>query len=206
MSQALNNFASLKLVTGYINTENVPAPGLPSASPSGSIFQPYGGFVNTTFHLTTAEALALSNTAIGTCLEGDYAYVQVNPAAAGAVIRGSILYWFNQGAGIVTPDVAATTVSQIAGIALCTVTNGNYCVMQVSGIATVKFKAATTKVAPAIGDLVLADVTPSNVADIQLDATALTSPLMKAVLGVAVTSAPAGGALSPVWLRFRGLY
>jgi hypothetical protein len=205
MSQSLNNFASIKLVTGYINTENVASPGLPAASPSGSIWQPYGGFVGVSFHLTTAEALALSNTTIGTCYEGEYMYVATDSTAAGTIARGTVVFWADRSASKVTPDVGATTVSQMAGIALCTVTNGNYCIIQISGRASVKFRAAVTKVAPAVGDLVLMDATPTNTADVILDATAITSPLAKLVLGVAVGAAPASATISQVVLRFVGL-
>ncbi len=202
MSQILNNLSAWKLVTGFLNKENVAVPGSPTASPSGSIVQPYQGMVGTKVYLTAAEALALSDTTVGTLYEGMYQFVQVDAGAVASVVVGSVLVWSNPDTYVVTPDVAAGTAGLIAGVALGAITKGNYGVIQVAGKASVLFKNPLTKVAIS-GDLVVVD-SASATGDVLADATTLTSPTAKLILGVAL-EAPANGAVKKVLLRIGGM-
>lgn len=184
-------------LTGLLNDINDPAPGVPLASPSGSIVQSYGGQVGGKLWLGSVAALALSDTAVGTLFGGVYQYVKFKAASTTAPARGGLVVWDDRENFVVTPDVTATTVSGVAGVALNSVTKGQYGFIQIAGKASVLFKASTTKTTPAIGDLVIIDLTPSNVGDVLADATALVSPTAKLIIGVAI-AAPVGGAISTI--------
>lgn len=205
MAQMVNNFSSWKLVTGFLNKENVPVLGSPTASPSGSIIQGYPGMLGTKAYFDTAEALRLSDTTVGTLYEGVYQCVKVVATASGTVARGTVLFWSDIVNAVVTPDVAdATVTGLIAGIAIGTITKGYYGIMQVDGEASIKFAASITKATPASGDLVVVDQAPTAAADVLADATGLTSVTAKGILGVAL-EAPVGGAVKKVLLRFGGV-
>lgn len=100
---------------------------------------------------------------------GVYQYVK----AVTALVRGDIVAWdvvANNGLPDyeVTHTIGATLEGNLAGIALCTVASGNYCWIQVGGLAGVKFRASvTSKVA---GNLVL-QLTTTATADAIADAT-----------------------------------
>lgn len=179
---------SPRVTTGYLNTVNDPAPGVPLTSPSGSIVQSYDGQVGGKLTLDTKAALALSLTTIGTLYAGVYMYVKFKSDSTATVARGNIVFWSDMANYEVTPDVTATTASLVAGIGICVVTKGQYGFIQVAGKASVLF-GTVTKGAPAIGDLVSVIATPLAKGDVILDATALTSPLAKLVIGVSIEAA-----------------
>lgn len=201
-SNAVSN-QSPRVNTGLLNTVNDPNPGAVLASPSGSIVQSYYGQVGGRLFLGAASALAMSDVAgTGTLFEGIYQYVQFKAASAVAPARGGLVVWSDRDNFIVTPDVTAATLNAIAGVALNAVTKGNWGFIQIAGKAAVKFIAVTTKVTPAIGDLVMVDAAPTNAADVLADATALTSLNAKNIIGIAI-AAPVGGAISTISLRFN---
>lgn len=178
-----------------------PAPGaiVGNANVSGSLIESYGGFVGGRMFLSAAEAAYYSDPLLA-LFGGVYQYVQIRTAAAADAVQGQMLFWFDIVNGIVTPDVTAANVSLKAGVALGNTKRGNYWFMQVDGVAQLKFRAALTKAAPAIGDLVVMDSTPGIFGDVQLDATALTSPLVKLAVGRAWATAPANATITPVML------
>jgi len=198
-SNAVSN-QSPRVTANYLNDVNDPAPGVPLASPSGSIVQSYAGQLGGKLYLGSVAASALSDPAIGTLYGGIYQYVQFKAASTTAPARGGLVVWNDRENFVVTPDVTATTVSQVAGVAINAVTKGQYGFIQIAGKASILFKGTTTKTTPAIGDLVIIDATPSNTGDVLADATTLTSPTAKLALGVAI-AAPVGGAVSTVSLN-----
>lgn len=176
-----------------------------SGSSTGTGAQPYPGQLGGTLAMNEGEANLRSSAAI-VLHKGIYMYVQTKAASAAAPAIGGLAFYAtaaDQNNYVVTPDVTATTISLIAGVYIGAPTKGNYCLIQVAGRASIKFRAAVTKVAPAIGDYVVVDPTPTFAGDVPLDATSLTGPIAKTYLGVAV-EAPASGAVSTVLLRFGG--
>lgn len=201
MPNTLNGF-SPRVVPRNLNAVDDGSPGVPlsSSQMAGGIVQPYIGQLGllVAFDGNTAAKMSLTNTLFG----GLYMYVQFKAASTASNARGQLVFWNDFENYIVTPDVTATTASLVAGVTLNAVTKGNYGFIQVAGKASIKFKASTTKATPAIGDLVIVDVTPSNTADVLADATALTSPTAKLMIGMAIT-APVGGAISLVEMVSR---
>lgn len=202
MSNILGANQSPRIPAGFLNQANDPAPGVPLTSPSGSIVQPYNGQIGAILSLSSADALKLSDTVnIGTLFEGQYQYVKILSSATTAPARGGLVYWNDYDNKIVTTDAAATNQGLLAGVLINAPTKGNWCWIQVAGKATVLFKNPLTKVA-ASGDLVVQDSTPANTGDVLADATALTSPVVKTTVGVAL-EAPTNGGLKLVnlWLQ-----
>lgn len=186
-----------KVPLRLLNDVNDPAPGQVLASPSGSIVQPYYGQIGKRLVLTEAMASTLSDTAIGTLHEGIYQYVQVLTGATAAPVLGQLAYWnsaSNQENGIVTTDQTATNCSNMAGVFLSAPSKGNYCWIQIAGLATMLFKSSITKVTPADGDLVLIDGSTSPRVDILADATNITSPTLKLLVGTCVGAASSNAA------------
>lgn len=185
-----------------LNDVNDPSPGsiVATSNVSGSIIQPFSGQVGKRLVCSTSIASKLSDTAIGTLLEGIYQYVQVASTSA-AVARGTLVYWQNYESCIVTATPSAADVvlggsnaGLVAGVALNTVTVGNYCYIQIAGKANIKFKTTITKGSTvAAGDLVLADGTTSARADVIPDASSLTPVLGKLILGVAIATPTSNG-------------
>lgn len=150
------------------------------------------------------------NPAVGTVYGGCFQYVQIAAAATAANCAiGRLVFWTDYENFIVTPDVTAPLTSAIAGVilngTLAPALPGNWSFIQTLGKVNVKFKATTTKTTPAIGDLVVVDATPANLADVLADATGITSINLKLWLGCAVLQAPVGGGLTPVELQPRSL-
>lgn len=193
---------SYKLITGFLNTTNDAQPGA-QASPSGTIIQPYTGMEGGVLFLDATAAASLSATGQNTLFEGQYQYVQFLATATAAPAVGKPVFWSDRVNYIVTTDVTAATVSKVAGVVIFANTKGNWGFIQISGRATCLFKGTTTKTTPADGDLVVIDQTPALDFDVLADATTITSPILKTVVGVAY-GAPVGGASSLVDLRFLG--
>lgn len=201
----------------YLNTAAYagdPSPGnvLSTSQVSGSIVQPYGGFVGRISPMGRAAANYLADPAAYPLYPGDYQYVQFDPLAVQTpAIQGQVVYWKNNTTNlgssgfIVSPDVTGANLKNlgcIAGIALCNVVAGNYWFIQTAGIAQVKFGATQGAVTPAVGDLVFADYsTPSNLSYDPVQSTGnLALSNLKAVLGIAWATAPAASTISPVLL------
>lgn len=200
MSNILGSNQAVRVTTGFMNTVNDPVPGQLRASPSGSIIQPYTGLVGAIITLDEAQANALSDTTVGTLHAGMYQYVRFLDAPTA---RGQLVFWSAMGTFTVTGIAAAANLGKVAGVVITAATlpaAGNYGFIQIAGRASVLFSAAITKVGVADGDLVVVDQTPANTCDVLADATGLTSPLEKSIVGVA-NALPVAGAVSEVVLR-----
>ena len=185
---------------GDLNSVNDPSPGMSLVSPSGSIVQPFYGQIGKRLVVNTPQALALSNTTVGTLFGGIYQYIQILLTATAAPVRGALCYWSDYENGIVTTDPVATNAARLAGwfiSATANMTKGNYCFIQIAGKTSMLFKSTITKATPAIGDLVIADGATSPTVDILADATSITSPTLKLVAGVAITT-PVNNSISLV--------
>lgn len=199
-----------RIASGYFNHTGDPSPGQPLASPSGSIVIPYDGQPGKMYAVSqyppgvgpSVEATRVGDSAIGTLYGGVYPYYQHFLTSVAANIRGGILFWQDIVNGIVTPDVTLSTQGLIAGVGLAVTVKGYWNFIQVAGLASVLFKSSITKATPAIGDLVVVDQgggTPTARGDVLADATGITSPIAKSVIGVA-WDVPVGGAVSRVLL------
>lgn len=202
MSAIFGANQSPRVTTNYLNDVNDPAPGVPLTSPSGSIVQTYAGQVGGKLTLGEREANSLSDPAIGTLHQGVYQYVQYDSAATAAAARGALVFWTNRANKTVSSDVTAVKTGKLAGVLINVIGKGNYGFIQIAGLASCLWKSAITKSVPADGDLAIVDQTPAADCDTLADATTLTSPTGKAIVGVA-EGAATGGAISTVALTFN---
>lgn len=172
--------------------------------------------------LTRAEALKLSDTTVGTLLEGTYQLVFMNASASlGASLKhGQILFWKLGGTYYhEVTNVEPTGVSMIAGIYIGPVgtdsrapsTTNPFFVMQAfrDGVANILFRTTLSNSGPAIGDSVFTAGAGAGTDNAQADdiGGAGTPPTLANIanyigrfLGVAET-APVGAAVSKVQLR-----
>lgn len=140
----------LRVTTGKLNTVNDTVAGGVASIGSRPKF---GGQLGKAMWLDTAQALAMSDTTIGTLYGGGYRYVRL-AAASAAIVRGQLLFWDNAAAiNLFQATATATTTtditfSSLAGWALNVITPGNYGFIQFAGIATMAYvdniTAATT--------------------------------------------------------------
>ena len=136
----------------------------------------------------------ISDTTVGTLYPGAYQYVHLVSTSTAAAAVGGIAYWVDPTSTTKPYDVTAdATDGNQAGIFLNVITKGNYGFIQVKGLANVLYAASITKATPAKKDLVVCS-TGAGTADVLADATSLTSPLLKRVLGVAEQTPVAGSA------------
>jgi hypothetical protein len=184
----------VRVTTGLLNTVNDAVAGGSVASGTGA--NPYAGQLGAIAYFGPSDIRFDSS--IGTLYEGWYQYVQFL-VSGGAPARGLMAFWSDLTNFVVT----MTAVNgQHAGVVLNSVTAGQYGWIQISGLASVKFANSITKATPAVKDLVLT-TDGANTCDILADATAITSPTFKRVVGVAASTAPVGGAISLVELFQR---
>lgn len=182
-----------RITTTYLNQLNRhgdPAPGVPvsTAQASGSIVQPYDGFIGGKLTITNPWAPQFADPAVGPLYGGVYQYVKFNPAATTPLARGQIVYWSDEMNYIVTLSATGTSgPNKIAGVALNATSPGNWDFIQIAGIASVSFSAAGT-----IGQLVSAGTGNQAAPGTAVDAN---------FLGTAVLTAPAAGQVSPVELN-----
>ena len=162
---------SPRITTGFLNTVNDPAPGVPvsTAQISGSIVQPYGGQLGGKLYLSADDAKKLSSSDVGTLYGGVYMYVRLSASAVAAnAIRGRIVVWdltaaedqyqvttdltqnesYPLYAGVALNPPATTTAGQ-TGQPQNTLTPGNYGFIQIAGKSTMQVVSsgvvATTK-------------------------------------------------------------
>lgn len=155
----------------------------------------YGGLAGIEIEFT--EPQVFSGTP-GTLYEGVYKYVQLSSQSANSA-RGRVAFWADAAEFLVTMTAQD---GNHAGIFLNTVTAGNWCWIQVGGLASVLFASvALTKATPAIKDVVVVTSGASN-ADVEADATPYTNLIFKRILGIA-EEAPVAGAISLVELLDR---
>lgn len=198
-----NELQHPKLVSGFLNAENNPAPGVPLSSPSGSIVQPYTGMVGGNLYVGASDALKLSLTSIGTLYAGVYKMVQFKEA----VIRGQVVFWdiaVDYNLYQVTKIESAVPPANLkAGVCLCTVSAGNFGFIQISGKASVKFRDVLSSpgatgspvyVAAVGDDLGTADVLSDDISNPTFKDVA---EMQAHFIGIAET-APVAGAISAV--------
>lgn len=192
----------MKLVSGYLNSENNPAAGVPvsSAQMSGNIVQPYGGMVGGILWLGTVDAPDLSNKSIGMLYCGRYQMVQFRTA----VVRGTLVFWDTTAADrlfMVTQDETSNGgVPLIAGVVLNVVSAGNFGFIQIEGKATVRMRATLSATTRFIA-WSQAGAGPDNATADGVSASATLSPVSaSAFLGVA-EAAPVGGGFTLINLK-----
>lgn len=163
----------------------------------------YPGLLGATLVLDDGGALKYSDTSVGTLRNGVYQLVKL----ASNVLRGQVVVWdtlANNGTAEfkVTNAVSATSAA-FAGIAICDGTSGEYCWIQVAGLATGKF-AATTSVA--LSSALVVDLNNSLPTLVALaDGTSLTWLSAKGFVGVAYESA-AGSAFKLILMSTGSFY
>lgn len=205
------SFSELAADGGTINGVNDPVAGgsSPASNLSGGTANAQNlraGQVGFTVELNTEQALALSDTSVGTLYAGWYMYVK----SATAGVRGCAAFissLANGGDYTVTGDSAtAATLLRPVGIYLNTVTAGYYTWIQIRGLASLQFVTAITNETDGYpvkivdqsgtgrGQQVSADwlgSTPSSIA--------LLSPYLQA--GIIAAELPVDNSISRVWLN-----
>ncbi len=143
------------IVNGFLNTVNESVIGGQSSIGSRSKF---GGQLGKMLAVSQEQIGLLSKSSVGTLYAGVYQYVQFNAGDTVPVIGQAAFHLAGQTAGafIVSTDSKGnfTTRPQPAGIFINVPTAGNYCFIQVGGLATVKYKSGLT-VTAATGQAVI---------------------------------------------------
>jgi len=181
---------------GYLNSASFAQIGGPE-----TVGQRFPGALGGKIVCSNADALKLSNTAVGTLYQGEYQLVKI--AAGVTLSRGQLVFWdtlANNGLNDfeVTNTVAAAAVFK-AGVALYTGTAGQYCWIQTGGLANLLFRAAVTSAV--LGNLVVMTALNDPLADGIADATDYftTAGAYKRTIGLAY-ELPANGSITRVLL------
>jgi hypothetical protein len=142
-------------VNGYLNTVNDSVIGGQSSIGSRSKF---GGQLGKHLYFQQSEIAQMSKASVGTLYEGAYQYVKFNAGDTAPVIGQAAFWLAGQSVGDFTVSTDSqgnfTTAPSMAGVFISIPTAGNYCFIQVAGIATVKYKSGLT-VAAATGQAVI---------------------------------------------------
>src|SRR5215831_15211051 len=142
-------------LTTFANRVSDTQPGSAFPSPTGG--QIYAGLLGKSWQWTDAMAQLNSDTSLSTLFGGQYMYVQYRAGSAQANARGQILFWFDRVNFIVTPD-PSTGLGDVAGVDCCALaagqTKGNFGIIQIAGLALVRFRAAVTNAACTPGQIV----------------------------------------------------
>jgi hypothetical protein len=193
------------LPDGYLNGSSHATRGGVVNSLTGSAL--IAGQLSTEIDVDHEMAAKLSKTSIGTLYGGRYKYVQTKAGSTAAPARGLIAFYATAAdlkARIVTPDVPTNT-GCVAGVYISAPTKGEFCWIQTSGLASVKFTDSITRATPAAQDMVFVK-SADNVADQEEGATTVTVNLLARCLGIAA-EAPVAGEIKLVelWERFRNV-
>lgn len=195
----------VRLATGYLNGGGSTVIGK-SVSPDGLPGTAYGGLLGKIIYVDDAEALKLSLTTTGTLRQGAYMLVKTKAGTSAAPARGIGCFWdTNANAGpanrVVTPDISATIISDFAGIYVDVPAKGDYCWIQVAGLATVLCKTSSVT-SNVIGDLAIFTALTTNTFDALGDAADAVASAgnLKKVVGTFHEAAVADG-LKLVWLK-----
>ena len=140
-----------RITTGLLNTVNDSGAGGNNTSSSAGLAP---GQVGDEIVLNAAQALALSDTTVGTLYEGTYKYVQFYVSQSGTTVKGGPVYWQDPDNFVVTADVP-TGFLGFAGVAISVPTKGNFAWIQIEGKANCLPLDNTTKGTPAIGDIMV---------------------------------------------------
>lgn len=197
MANAVQNKTQY-IASRYLNAVDDSAAGGGPANIAGASRAP--GQLGSVVYIGPNDPL-IYDSSVGTLYPGTYQYVHLVSTSTAAAAVGGIAYWVDPTSSTVPYDVTAdATDGNQAGVFINVLTKGNYGFIQVDGLANVLFASSTTKATPAIKDLVVCS-SGAGTADVLADATSLTSPLLKRVLGTA-EAAPTGGSVSAVMLQF----
>ena len=196
---------TIMLGEGYLNGggsgfigKNVSPDSLPSTD--------YRGLLGKIIVIDDAEALKLSLTTTGTLRAGAYMRVQTKSGSSASPAKGIGAFWdtsANAGFGskIVTPDISATVISDFAGVYVDAPSKGNYCWIQVGGLATLQCKASSVSSSVA-GDVAIFTGLTTNTFDGIADATDhfTTAGAVKKYVGTWY-EAPVADLLKLAWLK-----
>ena len=122
-------------------------------------------------YFTDAEAAKLTDTVTSAALrQGWFMIVQTAAVSTTAPARGGLCRFstFGLSGYIVTPDFAATDEGKPVGVYCSTPTKGNYCVVQIGGLARPKYRSTITSKVD--GNLAI-QLTTTNTLDAIADAT-----------------------------------
>lgn len=181
---------TIRVTTGKINTVSDAQVG--GASQDGLGRAP--GQLGQIVEFSEAEAQKIDTALHG----GKYQYVKFKAGSTAANAKGQFVIWDDHDAFVVTPDVAAATLGEVAGVTLNVVAKGEHGFIQVSGLATCLCKATVTGTTDGSNAIAVADSSIGKV-DMLADATAVTGLEAKARVGT-FAEAPANGALKLVQL------
>lgn len=140
--------AIIHSVSGYINETNMEFPGETTAGELGG--SRFTGQKGARLTLRRREALKVSKTSVGTLYGGTYQLVQLVSSATANPIVGGAAFWSDYDDYVVTTDVPTQPGGQFAGVFINVPTKGNWCYIQVEGLATVMVETVTE--AGVIGD------------------------------------------------------
>ena len=158
----LKNAAPFLTGQGFLNDVNDSAIGgsvstVPSSVGASQWNQNYPG---DRWSLDEDTAISLSDTTIGTLHNGFYMYIGSSLTSVATISRGHFVFWDTSVADDlyqVTPDESgAQGVGLPAGIAINTITPGNWGIIQISGVSSIKFRSVLTGVATNGGAVYLA--------------------------------------------------
>ena len=152
----MTNTGINRITARFLNDAGRPASG----SERHCTEQTYAGQLGGVETLNADQALKLSSgvaaalTNVGTLYGGKYQYVQFLSTQSGTTVAGGPVYWSDPDNFIVTADVPTAGLG-FAGVALKTVTKGNYGWILVEGKCLCQPLDNTTLGSPAIGDVMV---------------------------------------------------
>lgn len=196
---------TVRLGEGYLNGgggafigKNVNPDSLPGLD--------YGGILGKHLTVDDAEALRLSLTSTGILRAGTYVRVKTKAGSTAAPARGIGAFWDTHllngfGTSVVTPDMSATAIGSFAGVYVDAPAKGNYCWIQVGGLATLQVRAAVTS--GIAGNIAVFTGLTTNTFDAIADATDYfaTAGAFKTLVGKWY-EVPASAGLNLCWLMY----
>jgi hypothetical protein len=195
---------SFKLISGYLNGENLSALGVAAPASSGMLVSTYGGFLGGKWALSADDALKMSNTTTGTLYGGLYQCVKTSATALANPSRGRLVFWDTTAAEdtyqVCQDETQNGGLPEFAGVLLNTVTPGNYTWIQIAGRATLQLRASITSATRFIGWSGAGSGVDNATADGIAANASFTPALITGLLGLGEAVA-ANGALAIVNLR-----
>ncbi len=149
----------IRVSTGLLNTVNDSViGGQANTGMVGTVPSKFGGQLGKLLAVSQDQVAQMYSSTVGTLYAGVYQYVKFNTGDT-VPVRGQAAYWL---AGSAVGDFIVstgsnggnTTTPTPAGVFISVPTAGNYCFIQVAGIATVKYKNGLT-VAAATGQAII---------------------------------------------------
>lgn len=138
----------IRVSTGLLNTVNDSVVGGQASGMVGSSNPKFGGQLGKMLAVGQSQIGQMYSSSVGTLYAGVYQYVKFNTGDTAPVI-GQAAFWLDGssvGDFTVSTDSNgnATSTPMVAGIFISIPTAGNYCFIQIAGIATVKYKSGLT--------------------------------------------------------------